>query len=59
MHYQKRKKALLYGAKFEWALGRNKDNRNVGREIRKGTKALEVLRDMIVGASIHLHMVRK
>ncbi|EMD00714.1 hypothetical protein BAUCODRAFT_61254, partial [Baudoinia panamericana UAMH 10762] len=42
--YQKRRKALMYGAKFESAVGRKKP---VPDEVRKGTLALEVLRDLI------------
>lgn len=42
--YQKRRRALLYGAKFEAAL-----NKKSPREMRKSVEVLEVLRDLIIG----------
>jgi hypothetical protein len=44
--YQKRRKALLYGAKFEAALKGTQT-----QEIRKAVGSLEVLRDLIKGKS--------
>ncbi|KAK5123180.1 hypothetical protein LTR85_003378 [Meristemomyces frigidus] len=44
--YQKRKRALMFGAKFEVAI--NKSGKDVGKQITKSIQALEALRDLIV-----------
>ncbi|KAK0823355.1 hypothetical protein LTR73_008597 [Friedmanniomyces endolithicus] len=43
--YQRRRRCLLFGAKYEAAVWKDE-----GKEIRKGTEALEVLREMLVDA---------
>ncbi|TKA76036.1 hypothetical protein B0A55_05109 [Friedmanniomyces simplex] len=43
--YQKRRRCLMFGAKYEAALTRRE-----GKEIRKGTEALEVIRELLVDA---------
>jgi len=42
--YQRRRRCLLFGAKYEAAVWKHE-----GKEIRKGTEALEVLRELLVG----------
>lgn len=42
--YKKRRQALMYGARFNRALGRNDPY-----DVKKAIDALEVLRDMIIG----------
>lgn len=42
--YQKRRKALMYGAKFDAAVRRTES-----KEIKKANAALEVVRDILVG----------
>ncbi|KAK4543661.1 hypothetical protein LTR36_005306 [Oleoguttula mirabilis] len=44
--YQKRKRALMFGAKFKVAISNT--GKDVGKQITKGIQALEVLRDLIV-----------
>ncbi|KAK0966809.1 hypothetical protein LTS01_017602 [Friedmanniomyces endolithicus] len=43
--YQRRRRCLLFGAKYEAAVWKHE-----GKEIRKGTEALEVLRELLVDA---------
>lgn len=40
----------MFGANFQKAISRS-EGKDVGRQIGKATKALEVLRDLIVGTS--------
>ena len=48
--YQRYRKVLMYGAKFETALGSGSmAARCQGREIRRGTEALEVVRELLCG----------